>query len=69
MIVPSGVRVGTPAMTMRGFDEEDFRETGRIICDALTESPDVDSLLGRVDALCAKRPLYPGFRGYTTYVS
>src|SRR5438094_6550426 len=65
--VASGVRIGTPAMTMRGFDEEDFRETGRVICDALTESPDVDALLGRVDALCAKRPLYPGFRGYTSY--
>jgi glycine hydroxymethyltransferase len=67
--VASGVRIGTPAMTMRGFDEDDFRETGRIICDALTESPDVGALLGRVDAICAKRPLYPGFRGYTTYVS
>jgi glycine hydroxymethyltransferase len=67
--VASGVRIGTPAMTMRGFDEDDFRETGRIICDALTESPDVDALLGRVDAICEKRPLYPGFRGYTTYVT
>ncbi len=67
--VASGVRIGTPAMTMRGFDEDDFRETGRIICDALTESPDVGALLGRVDAICARRPLYPGFRGYTTYVS
>jgi glycine hydroxymethyltransferase len=67
--VASGVRIGTPAMTMRGFDEDDFRETGRIICAALTESPDVEALRARVDALCAKRPLYPGFRGYTTYVS
>ena len=67
--VASGVRIGTPAMTMRGFDEDDFRETGRVICDALTESPDLDALLARVDAVCAKRPLYPGFRGYTTYVS
>jgi glycine hydroxymethyltransferase len=66
--VASGVRIGTPAMTMRGFDEDDFRETGRIICDALAESPDLDALRARVDALCAKRPLYPGFRGYTTYV-
>jgi glycine hydroxymethyltransferase len=65
--VASGVRIGTPAMTMRGFDEDDFRETGRIICDALTESPDLDALRGRVAALCEKRPLYPGFRGYTTY--
>jgi glycine hydroxymethyltransferase len=67
--VASGVRLGTPAMTMRGFDEDDFRETGRIIVDALTESPDLDGLRGRVAALCEKRPLYPGFRGYTTYVA
>jgi glycine hydroxymethyltransferase len=67
--VASGVRIGTPAMTMRGFDEDDFRETGRIICEALADAPDLDALLARVDALCAKRPLYPGFRGYTTYVA
>src|SRR5918912_1335951 len=67
--VASGVRIGTPAMTMRGFDEDDFRETGRIICDALTESPDLGALRDRVDALCEKRPLYPGFRGWTTYVA
>jgi glycine hydroxymethyltransferase len=65
--VTSGVRVGTPAMTMRGFDEEDFRETGRIIAEALVESPDVDGLRARVAALCKKRPLYPGWRGYTSF--
>jgi len=65
--VASGVRIGTPAMTMRGFDEDDFRETGRIIVEALTESPDLEGLRGRVAALCDKRPLYPGFRGFTTY--
>ena len=32
-------------------------------------SPDIDGLRARVDALCVKRPLYPGFRGYTTYVA
>jgi glycine hydroxymethyltransferase len=67
--VASGVRIGTPAMTMREFDEDDFRETGRIICDALTDSQEIGALRARVDALCAKRPLYPGFRGYTTYVT
>ena len=30
-------------------------------------TPDIDALRGRSDALCEKRPLYPGFRGYTTY--
>ncbi len=65
--VASGVRIGTPAMTMRGFDEEDFREVGRIIAAALGEGPDLDALRGRVDALCAKRPLYAGFGGYARY--
>jgi glycine hydroxymethyltransferase len=66
--VASGVRIGTPAATMRGFDEEDFREVGRIIVGALAEDADLDGLRSRAEALCAKRPLYPGFRGYTTYV-
>jgi glycine hydroxymethyltransferase len=67
--VTSGIRLGSPAMTMRGFDEDDFHEVGRIICEALTESPDLDGLRARVAALCTKRPLYEGFRGYTTYVA
>ena len=64
--VASGVRIGTPAATMRGFDEEDFREVGRIIAGALGDG-DLGELCDRAEALCAKRPLYPGFRGYTTY--
>lgn len=67
--VASGIRIGTPAMTMRGFDEDDFRETGRIVCAALTESPDLAALQARADALCATHPLYPGFRGYTSYIA
>ena len=67
--VASGVRIGTPAATMRGFDEEDFREVGRIIVEALTRtrSVDVRALRARAEELCRKRPLYPGWRGYTTY--
>ncbi|HSO01560.1 MAG TPA: serine hydroxymethyltransferase, partial [Gaiellaceae bacterium] len=64
--VASGVRIGTPAATMRGFDEDDFREVGRIIASALGDG-DVAELAARAEALCAKRPLYPGFRGYTSY--
>jgi len=67
--IASGVRIGTPAATMRGFDEADFREVGEIIGDALGESADLGALAARSEALCAKRPLYTGFRGYTTYVS
>jgi len=67
--VASGVRIGTPAATMRGFDEDDFREVGRIIVEALAEGADVTALAARAAALCERRPLYPGFRGFTTYVS
>jgi glycine hydroxymethyltransferase len=65
--VASGVRIGTPAATMRGFDEEDFREVGTIIVGALNRDADLNALRSRAEALCEKRPLYPGFRGYTTY--
>jgi len=64
--VASGIRIGTPAATMRGFDEDDFREVGRIIVEALGDG-DVAALAARSEALCEKRPLYPGFRGFTTY--
>ena len=67
--VASGVRIGTPAATMRGFDEGDFREVGEVMADALGDSPDIEALAARSQALCDKRPLYPGFRGFTTYVS
>jgi glycine hydroxymethyltransferase len=68
-MVASGVRLGTPAATMRGFDDADFREVASIIVDSLRDDADVEALRGRALALCDKRPLYPGFRGYTTYVA
>jgi glycine hydroxymethyltransferase len=67
--VASGVRIGTPAATIRGFDEADFREVGRVIAGALADGADLDALAARSLALCERRPLYPGFRGYTTFVT
>jgi glycine hydroxymethyltransferase len=69
--VASGIRLGTPAATMRGFDEDDFGEVGRIIVEALSETRGVDlgGLRARAEEICRKRPLYPGWRGYTTYES
>src|SRR5947209_7451099 len=67
--VASGIRIGTPAATMRGFDEEDFREVGEVIVGALRDGPDLGALRARSEALCEKRPLYQGFRGWTTYVT
>ena len=66
--VASGLRLGTPAATMRGFDEDDFREVARIIAGALSKAPDLDALRSRSTQLCEKRPLYPGFHGFPTYV-
>jgi glycine hydroxymethyltransferase len=63
----SGVRLGTPAVTMRGFDESDMREVGAIIAGALSDEADISALAARSEALCDKRPLYPGFRGFPTY--
>src|SRR5207302_8464656 len=67
--VASGIRIGTPAATMRGLDEEDFREVGRVIARALGDSPDLAALRPRIEAICEKRPLYPGFRGFPTYTA
>ena len=67
--VASGIRIGTPAATMRGMDDGDFREIGRIIVEALAEPPTSTGCDPAAEALCAKRPLYPGFRGWTTYVT
>jgi len=62
----SGIRLGTPAVTMRGFDEEDLREVGAIITGALG-GEDVEALRSRSEVLCERRPLYPGYRGYPEY--
>jgi glycine hydroxymethyltransferase len=67
--VASGVRIGTPAATMRGFNEEDFKEVGNVIVGALDEDADLNPLRSRIETLVAKRPLYPGFRGYTHYAA
>jgi hypothetical protein len=40
-----------------------------IIVDSLHDDADVSALRARAEALCEKRPLYPGFRGYTTYIA
>jgi glycine hydroxymethyltransferase len=67
--VASGIRIGTPAATMRGFDEEDFHEIGQVIAGALADEADVAALRARTEALCERHPLYPGYRGFPTYVT
>jgi glycine hydroxymethyltransferase len=65
--VTSGFRLGTPAMTMRGLGVEEFREVGRIICDALAADADTDALAARSAALLSRFPLYPGLQAFPTF--
>ncbi len=59
--VTSGLRLGTAALTTRGFDEQAFREVADVIADRLL-SPEDDAIrqhcLDRVAALCERFPLY-----------
>lgn len=59
-MVTSGLRIGTPALATRGFDAEGFTGVADIIASVLLPNPDVAALRARVDALCAKYPLYQG---------
>ncbi len=58
---PSGIRLGTPAVTTRGFVEEDLREVGRLIADVITNAKSQE-MIGRVRkkvaVLTSKYPLY-----------
>ena len=59
--VTSGLRLGSPALTTRGFKEEDMREVARIIAhvlDAPTDEARKEEARSRVAALCAKYPIY-----------
>ncbi len=57
--VTSGVRLGTPAATSRGLNEEDMTEVGEIISLAITDfDARAEELRRRVSAICKKYPLY-----------
>ncbi|WP_066872747.1 serine hydroxymethyltransferase [Clostridium mediterraneense] len=57
--VTSGVRIGTPAATTRGLQEEDMRELAAIINEAIeNREGNLDNVKARVKALCDKYPLY-----------
>lgn len=59
--VTSGIRLGSPALTTRGFKEDDMREVADIIALAIDNRDDdakKAEAKARVDALCKKYPLY-----------
>ena len=59
--VTSGIRVGTPAVTTRGFGLDEVRELAGWICDIIDrrgDSATIESVRGRVLSLCARFPVY-----------
>lgn len=57
--ITSGIRIGTPASTSRGFVEEDMEEVGKLIGLTIKDfEGSKDEIKARVAALCAKHPLY-----------
>ena len=58
--VTSGIRVGTPAVTSRGFREEEMKVVGRLICQAAQSDfeSQVDALRAQVKELTGRYPLY-----------
>jgi glycine hydroxymethyltransferase len=67
--VTSGIRLGTPAGTTRGFGPEEFRTIGKLIAEVVEglskNGPEGDaqveeSVRSRVAGLCASFPVYPG---------
>ncbi len=66
--ITSGIRLGTPAATTRGFGEAEFREVGLMIGEVLdglgksnagTNAAAEAAVAARVKALCARFPIYP----------
>jgi glycine hydroxymethyltransferase len=60
--ITSGLRIGTPAVTTRGFVEKDVRELAGWICDVLDNLGDASvraRVRGQVQALCQRYPVYP----------
>lgn len=59
--VTSGIRIGTPSITTRGFDEADSKQVATWCCDIMDNLGDdsvIERVKGEVLELCKRRPLY-----------
>ena len=59
--VTSGIRVGTPAISTRGFDQDDVRDLTGWMCDIMDDLGNgevVTRIRAKVSALCARHPVY-----------
>jgi glycine hydroxymethyltransferase len=61
--VTSGIRIGTPAITTRGFKEAECKELAGWICDIIDDVDNTalqEEIRGKVVELCARFPVYAG---------
>ena len=57
--ITSGLRIGTPAVTSRGFKEEECREVARLVARVIREKEDCfEEVTKQVQDLCARFPVY-----------
>ena len=56
---PSGIRLGTPALTTRGFKEEDMKIIGRLIAGVIKSTISIEDAKKSVKELTDQHPLYP----------
>ncbi len=57
--ITSGIRIGTPSITSRGFDEEDCAKVGELLVKIIDKKEEAfDEVRAEVKALCDKHPLY-----------
>ena len=59
--VTSGIRIGTPSVTTRGFDVDDCKQVANWCCDIMDNMGDesiIDRVKGEVLELCKSKPLY-----------
>jgi len=62
-MVTSGIRLGTPAMTTRGFKEEQVRQTAHLIADVLDNPHDEANLAAVREKVAALTAAFPVYRG------
>lgn len=65
--IASGIRLGTPALTTRGFKESDMRKVGNLIADAVLKDNTEEhraAVMAGVKELAAAHPLYPEMRDW-----
>ncbi len=59
---PSGIRIGTPAITTRGFKESEAKHVAKLIDDVLSNKKSVEEIKQEVKELCSNFPIYENIK-------